>query len=95
MNIKEVEIERATKQITALVNQVARDARDEALEEAEQKLITKAHWMQKMLENGRDVFSAATGSSFDKLYQKRCIIWSRIAMLHKLAYEIYELRKAD
>lgn len=93
MKTKEKEIERATNQITKLVNQVARDAREETLDEVEHMLQAKAEMMLKVLSNGNDLLQTAYGRRFDMLYEKRRVIYGRSEMLLKMAYEVYKLRR--
>lgn len=71
-----------------MVNQVAKEARIEALEEVRYMLLAKADMMEKVLDRGHEIWMASKGSSFDKLYQQRCIVRRHWMWLHSIAGEI-------
>lgn len=95
MKTKEIRIERVTNEITALVNQVARDARKEALEEVVQMMWAKAERIEKVLENGRDIWMATTGIRHQMFYQKRSVLWSRAILLNQTAAEVMTIMEKD
>ena len=95
MKTKEIGIERVTNAITTMVNQVARDARKEALEEVAQMLWAKAEMIEKVLDNGRDIWIASTGIRHEMLYQQRNVLWSRAILLNQMAGEIMTIMKKD
>lgn len=95
MKTKEKGIERVTNAITTMVNQVARDARKEALEEVAHMLWAKAERIEKVLDNGRDIWIASTGIRHEMLYQQRNVLWSRAILLNQMAGEVMTIMKKD
>lgn len=95
MKTKERGIERLTSQITVMVNQVARDARKEALEEVARMLWAKAEMIEKVLDNGRDIWMASTGIRHEMLYQQRNVLWSHAILLNQMAGEVMTIKMQD
>lgn len=91
----EITIKSTTEEMAEIVNQVAKAARTEALEEVKHMLLAKAKMMGKVLENGHDIWMASKGSSFDKLYEQRCKVWSHWMLLYSIVHEVRNLEQED
>lgn len=95
MKTNERGIETVTNEITELVNQVAREARKEALDEVLHMLITKADIMRNVINNSIAVSETAYGERFDKLYNQRSIVWGHLHQLYNLTGYIYDLKAKE
>lgn len=95
MKTTERGIENVTNEITELINQVARDARQKALNEVLDMLITKADIMRNVIDNSIAVTNTAYGERFDKLYNQRSIVWGHLHQLYNLTGEIYDLKAKE
>lgn len=95
MKTKERGIETVTKVMTEMVNQVAKDARKEALEEVQRMLWAKSEMIVKVLDNGRDIWMASTGIRSEMLYQQRNVLWSRAILLNQMAGEVGNIMRKD
>lgn len=91
----EITIKSTTKEMAEMVNQVAKEARIEALEEVRHMLLAKANMMKKVLDRGHEIWMASKGSRFDKLYEQRGIVWRRWMWLHSIAGEILKSEMED
>jgi len=95
MKTNERRIETVTNAITTMVNQVARDARKEALEEVAQMLWAKAERIEKVLDNGRDIWIASSGIRHEMLYQQRSVLWRHAILLNQIAGEVITIQRKD
>lgn len=95
MKTNERRIETVTNEITALVNQVERDARKEALDEVALMLWSKAEMIEKVLDNGRDIWMASSGIRHEQLYQQRNVLWRRAILLNQIAGEVITIQRKD
>lgn len=95
MKTKEIGIERVTNAITTMVNQVARDSRKEALEEVARMLWAKAEMIEKVLDNGRDIWMASSGIRHEMLNRQRNVLWSHAILLNQMAGEVMTIMKKD
>lgn len=80
-----------TNEITELVNQVARDARKKALNEVRDLLVAKAEMMHNVLTNSAVVMDTATGTRYQKLWEKRHRVWGRCQQLYDIVGNVYDL----
>lgn len=95
MKTNERGIEHVTNEITELVNQVARDARKKALNEVIDLLIAKAEMMHNVLTNSAAVMDTATGTRYQKLWDKRLRVWGRCHQLYDIVGIVYDLSKKE
>ncbi len=95
MKTNEKGIENVTKEITEMVDQVARDARNKALDEVIDMLKTKADIMRNVIHNSLAVSDTAYGERFDKLFNQRSIVWGHLHMLYNIIGNIHDLISKD
>jgi len=95
MKTNERRIETVTNAITTMVNQVERDARMETLDEMHRILHAKAKMIEKVLDNGTDIWLASSRNRRENLYQLRQILWNHAILLHRLASEVITLKYKD
>jgi len=95
MKDKERIIKFATTAIEVTIDQTVKEARREALEEVAQMMFAKANMIERVLDNGYDLWLSSKGSRYEKLYQQRYIVLRRWIQLRELAGEVMKLALED
>lgn len=66
--------------------------RRQVLEEVEEVMWAKYHAITKLLENGRPILEQATGERFERIYNQRMNLWTKLEHISQAVSIVNEMR---
>lgn len=66
--------------------------RRQVLEEVEEVMWAKYHAITKLLENGRPILEQATGERFERIYNQRMNLWTKLEHISQAVSIVIEMR---
>lgn len=80
------------KEANKAISEVAETARREALDEVLKVLVKEINTIIKLMQNGRPILETANGWRFDRLFEMRQRMWSKLGTLNRLYAEVALMR---